>query len=94
MSTEEFQKQIRIPPEYAHIGDTPPPDVADLSILLERWRMEAAARLRDLASHLKISGSLSTVEQSLLVMHVAQYVGGDPWVTDDARSQAERTCLP
>jgi hypothetical protein len=93
MTTEELLKQIRIPPEYAHTGDTPPQDIAGLSVRLERWRMEVAARLRDLTSHLAISGSLSTEEQSLLVIHVAQYLGDDPWVSNGARSQAERTRL-
>ena len=55
--------------------------------------MEVATRLRDLGSHLAISGSLSTEEQSLLVIHVAQHVGNDPWVSNDVRSQAECTCL-
>lgn len=93
MTTEELLKQIRIPPEYAHIGDTPPHDIADLSVRLERWRMEVATRFRDLASHLAISGGLSTEEQSLLVIYVAQYVGDDPWVSNDARSRAEGTRL-
>ena len=93
MTTEELLKQIRIPPEYARMGDTPPQDSADLSVRSERWRAEVAIRLRDLASHLAISGSPSTEEQSLLVIHVAQYVGGDPWVSNEARAQAERMCL-
>ena len=91
MTTEELLKQIRIPPEYAHMGDTPSQDITDLPVQLERWRMEVPIRLRDLASHLAISGSLSTEEQSLLVIHVAQYAGDDPWVPDDARSRAECT---
>ena len=93
MTTEELLKQIRIPPEYARVGDTPPQDSADLSVRSERWRAEVAIRLRDLASHLAISGSPSTEEQSLLVIHVAQYVGSDPWVSNEARAQAERMCL-
>ena len=91
MTTEELLNQIRIPPEYAHIGDTPPQNVTDPSV--RRWEMEAATRLRGLASHLAISGSLSTEEQSLVVLHVAQYVGEDLWISNDARSQAERACL-
>jgi len=94
MTTEELLKQIRIPPEYARMGDTPPQDIADLPVRLESWRLGVATRLRDLASHLAISGGLSTEEQSLLVIHVAQYVGDDPWVSNDARSQAERTHPP
>ena len=93
MTTEALLKQIRIPPEYAHTGDTPPQDITDPPVRLERWRIEVATRLRDLASHLAISGTISTEEQSLLVIHVAQYVGDDPWVSSDARSQAERTRL-
>ena len=92
MTTEELLKQIRIP-EYAHMGDTPPRDITDLPVRLERWRMEVPIRLRDLASHLAISGSLPTEEQSRLVIHVAQYAGDDPWISDDARSQAERAHL-
>ena len=75
------------------MGDTLPRDTTDPSVLLERWRVEVATRLRDLGSHLAISGSLSTEEQSLLVMHVAQHVGNDPWVSNEARSQAEGTHL-
>lgn len=89
---EAFLKQVRIPLEYSHLEDSPPRDTTDLSVLLERWRTEVATRLRELVSHLAISGSLSTEEQSLLVIHVAQYVGNDPWVSNDARSQAEGTC--
>ena len=93
MTTEELLKHIRIPPEYARIGDTPPQDIGDLPVQLERWRLEVVTRLRDLASHLAISGCPSTEEQSLLVVHVAQYIGDDPWVSNDVRSQAERTHL-
>ena len=93
MKTEELLEQIRIPPEYARMGDTPPQDIPGLSVQLERWRLEVVTRLRDLASYLATSGSLSTEEQSLLVVHVAQYIGDDPWVSNDARSQAERTRL-
>lgn len=93
MTTEELLEQIRIPPKYVHMGDTPPQYAADLPIRLEKWRVGVATRLRNLASHLAISGSLSTEEQSLLVIHVAQYVEHDPWVSDDARSQAEGTLL-
>lgn len=89
--TEELLKQIHVPHEYAHIGDTPPEEVADLSVRLGRWRIEVATRLHNLASHLATSGGLSTEEQSLLVVHVAQYVGDDPWVSNDARSEAECT---
>lgn len=89
MTMEELLKQIRIPHEYAHTGDTLIEGTTDLSARLERWRTEVAARLCDLASHLSASGSLSTEEQSLLVVYVGQYVGDDPWISDDARSQAE-----
>jgi len=90
---EELLKQVRIPPECTHMGVAPPSDITDLPVRLERWRTELATRLRNLASHLAISGGISTEEQSQLVIHVAQYVGDDPWVSNDARSQAERTCL-
>lgn len=93
MTTEELLEQIRIPPEYVHMGDTPLQDTTDLPIRLEKWTVEVATRLHNLASHLAISGSLSTEEQGLLVIHVAQYVGDDPWVSNDARSQAEGTLL-
>ena len=93
MTTEELLKQIRIPPEYAHMEDVLPRDTTDPSVRLERWRVGVATRLRDLSSHLAISGSLSTEERSLLVMHVAQHVGNDPWVSNEARSQAEGTHL-
>lgn len=93
MPKEELLKRIRIPPEYAHVWDASPSDIVDLSVQLERWKLGVSSPLRDLASHLAISGSLSTEEQSLLVIHVAQYVGHDPWVSNHARSQAERTIL-
>ena len=93
MTVEELLKLIRIPPEYAHMGDTLPRDTTDLSVRLEKWKVEVATRLWDLGSHLAISGSISTEEQSFLVMHVAQHVGNDPWASNDARSQAEGTCL-
>lgn len=93
MTIEELLEQIRIPIEYAHMEDTPPRGTTDPAVRLEKWRVEVASRLRDLGSHLAISGSLSTEEQSLLVIHVAQHVGNDPWVSNDARSQAEGTCL-
>jgi len=90
---EGLLKQIRVPPEYAQMRDAPPQDITDLSVRLEGWKLEVATRLRDLAFHLTTSGTLSTDEQSLLVMHVAQYLGNDPWVSGDARSRAERMCL-
>jgi len=90
---EGLLKQVHIPPEHTHIGVAPPPDITDLPVRLERWRTEVATRLRNLASHLAISGEISTEEQSQLVVHVAQYVGDDPWVSSDARFQAECTCL-
>lgn len=93
MSTEELLKQIRIPPEYAHVWDTPPSDIADLSVRLESWRVGVSGPLSDLVSQLAISGSLSTEEQSLLIIHVAQYVGHDPWASSHSRSQAECTLL-
>ncbi|KAF9653060.1 hypothetical protein BDM02DRAFT_3108178 [Thelephora ganbajun] len=86
---EELLEKIRIPPEYAHAGDIQPQDITDLSVRLERWRMEIPTRLRDLASYLAVSASLSTEEQSLLVIHAAQFVGDDPWASTDAQSQAE-----
>lgn len=89
MTTEELLKQTRIPPECAHVWDTPSPDIIDLLIRLEKWRGEVSRPLRDLGSHLASTGDLSTEEQGLLVIHVAQYVGHDPWVSNDARSQAE-----
>jgi len=88
MTTEELLKLIRIPPEYAHMGDTTNP-----SVQLERWRTEVATRLGDLGSHLTTSGSLSTEKQSHLVIHVAQHVGDDPWVSNDVRSRAEGTSV-
>lgn len=86
-------KQIRIPPEYAHAWDTSSSDAVDLSVRLESWRIRVPSLLRDLTSHLAISERLSIEEQSLLVIHVAQYVGSDPWVSTDTRSQAERALL-
>ena len=93
MNTEELLKQVRIPPEYAYAGDAPPQETTDLFVRLERWKTEVATRLRDLDSHLAASGSLSIEEQSLLVIYAAQYVGDDPWVSNNARSRAERTRL-
>jgi hypothetical protein len=93
MTMEGLLKQIRIPPEYAHRWDSLPPDTTDLSVRLERWRVEVASPLRDLASYIAISGRLSTEEQSLLVVCVAQYVGNDPWVSQNVRPQAECTHL-
>jgi len=89
---EELLRHIRIPPEYARMGDILLQDNADLSARLERWKVEVTARLRDLASHLSVSGHLSTEEQSFLVVHVAQHVGDDPWISNGVRSQAEGTC--
>ena len=91
MLTEELLKQIRIPPEYVHVWDASPSDIVALSVRLESWKKAVPSSLRDLASHLEILGNLPTEEQSLLVIYVAQYVGYDPWVSNDARSQAERT---
>lgn len=91
MPTKELLKQIRIPPEYAHVWDSSPP--IDLSVRLESWRVGASGPLHDLASHLAVSEGLSTEEQSLLVIHVAQYVGHDPWVSSRTRAQAERMLL-
>lgn len=34
--TEELLKQIHVPHEYAHVGDTPPEEMADLSARLDR----------------------------------------------------------
>lgn len=93
MSTEELLKQIRIPPEYAHVWDASSSDIVDLSVRLESWKMTVSSPLHDLVSRLEISGNLSTEEQSLLVIHVAQFAGHDPWVSNHARSQAERTYL-
>jgi hypothetical protein len=93
MTTEELLKRTQIPPEYAHLWDTPPPENIDLLVRLGKWKAEVSRHLRDLASYLASAGRLSTEEQSLLVIHIAQYVGHDPWVSDDARSQAECTRL-
>ena len=35
MTTEELLRQIRIPPEYASMGDTPPQEIINLSV---QWR--------------------------------------------------------
>ena len=90
---DQLLKQVCIPPDYLHIGDSLSRDTAELPLRLERWRVEVVATLRDLASHLAISGRPSTEKQALLVIHIAQYIGTDPWVSSDALSHAEGACL-
>ena len=94
MMIDELLKQVCIPPEHLHIGDALSRDTAQLPPLLERWRTEVVVSLRDLASHLAISGRPSAEKQGLLVVHIAQYIGTDPWISGDARSQAEGGCPP
>ena len=90
MTTAELLKQIRIPPEYASTWDVSPTDTPDLTARLEKWKIEVPVSLGSLASHFAVSGDLSMEEQSLVVMHVAQFIGDDPWVSADTRSKAGR----
>lgn len=85
---QKLLDDLQVPPEYSRYGDTLSEELVDD---LDRWKQESHSQLFRLAA-LAEASELSLDERSLLAFRVAQYAGDGPWVSPQARVEAQSTC--